>query len=344
MEFKSIRKQVEVKTAQGTVSYTIEQRIDPLLKYSSMVCRHLLDKWGGFYGKRNEKFIESFIEESKKNCPFCKPTIDKIAARFVRSQMDEEILKSESGEVYIFPNIYPRVDFDAVATIPEVHYLNLNEFNAGILKKFLKAEIECIKKANNKNKNLTYANIGCNYLFPSGASLTHLHMQIAMRDTPFSYIGSLINRNIEYKKATGKSFWDELTEVNDERKIFESEQIYIYAPFAPRGFSEVRGIINKPNIAEVDDEDIMGFSMAMEKILSYYHEQGFSSFNFAVFSDRIDDSNSELPVSFNIYVRPDPREVYTNIDTWYMPFLLQECVVLEKPEKLAKRLKEKFKN
>lgn len=348
MEFESIHKRVSVKTAQGIKNYEIEQRIDPLLKYSSVVCEHLLDKWKGFYGNRNEEFIKNFVEESKKNCPFCKSTIDKIAARFVKSQMDEEILKFNYGkkeldEVYIFPNIYPRADFDAVVTMPAIHYLNLNEFDSGIFKKFLSAEIECIKKAYHKNKNLTYANIGCNYMFPSGASLTHLHMQIAMRDAPFSYIASLINASKDYKNSNGKDFWNELKKQNDERKIFKSEKTYIYTPYAPRGFSEVRGIVNKPNLAELDEEDIHETSAALEKILTYHHEQGFSSFNFAIFSDRIDDTDSNLPVSFSIYARPNPRESYTSIDTWYLPFLLQECIVLETPENLAGRLKNKFK-
>ena len=348
MEFESVSKQVSVKTAQGIMNYTIEQRIDPLLKYSSVVCEHLLDKWGDFYGNRDEKFIEKFVEESRKNCPFCRPVIDKIAARFLKSQMDEEIVKFNDGEnksddVYVFPNIYPRVDFDAVVTMPDVHYLNLDEFNAGILKKFLSAEIGCIKKAYNKNKDLTYANIGWNYMFPSGASLTHLHMQIAMRDNPFSYIALLINASKEYKKSTGGNYWEDLMKQKSKRKIFSNKQIYIYAPFAPRGFSEVRGVVNKPNLAEINDEDIREISIAMGKILNYYHEEGFSSFNFAMFSDRINNSNSSLPVSFSIYARPSPREVYMNIDTWFMPFLLQECIVLEKPENLAKKLREKFK-
>jgi hypothetical protein len=63
--------------------------------------------------------------------------------------MDEEILKfnrNEPDEVYVFPNIYPRVDFDAVVAMPLVHHLNLNEFKSSLLKKFLEAEVGCIKK------------------------------------------------------------------------------------------------------------------------------------------------------------------------------------------------------
>ena len=70
MEFKSFTKQVSVKTPQGTADYVVEQRIDPLLKYSSVVCEHLLGKWGSFYGSRDDKFIENFVESSSKNCPF----------------------------------------------------------------------------------------------------------------------------------------------------------------------------------------------------------------------------------------------------------------------------------
>jgi len=345
MEFKSVSKKVTVKTNQGIMDYVVEQRFDPLLKYSSVVCGHLLDKWGSFYSRRDDKFIENFVSESKKNCPFYKPVIDRVAARFPESQMDEEILKfnsNEPDEVYVFPNIYPRVDFDAVVAMPSVHHLNLNEFKPSLLKKFLKAEVACIKKAYQKNNSLIYANVGGNYMFTAGASLTHLHMQIAMRDTPFSYVASLINASREYKKSCGKDFWKELVSAGDERKIFSNERIYVYAPFAPRGISEVRGVINKPNLTELDCGDLTEISFALSKILSYYHAQGFSSFNFSMFSDRIDTKDPALPVSFNIYTRPNPLEAYTNIDTWYMPFMLQECVVPEKPENMAKKMREGF--
>ena len=340
--FKSERKNVEVLTADGTpMNYNLEYRWDPLTSRISVICPHLKDKWIDFYGSRDDTWLAEMVEASKENCPFCRPLIDQIAAKFSPDQLDEETITV--NDVIVFPNLYPRTDFEAVITVPEVHYLNLDEFSPDLLYNFLSAALECITKAFRKNDNLLYPVIGGNYLPPAGASLVHYHMQLSMQEHPFESVRTLIDASEEYEKSTSTNFWLDLMTVNEKRAIAQTDNVYWSTPFAPTGFCEVRAIITKPNFLEFTQEVVRDLAEGLSAILSYYNDHGFAAFNFILYSSRLDsDTNSILP-GLQIVARPNPRPNYLSIDSWYMPLLLQQTVVLERPEALAHDLKGYFR-
>lgn len=339
--FKSEIKVVEMVTPQGEpVRYTIEYRWDSLDARVSIICSHLKDKWKTFYSIRDEEWLNKTIGSSKEKCPFCKPMLDQIAARFSKSQMEEDLLKSQ--DIYIFPNLYPRTAFEAVVTSPAAHTLDLDKIDVAMIYNFLNASIDCIKKAYKKNDKLLYPVIGCNYLPPAGASLIHFHMQISIQEFAFLSIDRLIRGSRSYWNSHHTNFWLDLIEANQDREIALKNNVYWYAPFAPEGFSEVRAIVKRPTILEFTEEDMKDLADGLAKILKYYNDQGFSAFNFIIYSGRLDSLNQELLCGLQIIARPNLRPNYLSIDSWYMPLLLGQTIVLEKPEDLAHDVRNYF--
>jgi UDPglucose--hexose-1-phosphate uridylyltransferase len=341
IEFKSKKKTVEALTADGTpMRYELEYRWDPLTSRVSVICPHLKEKWTEFYSIRDEAWLKRMVEASKENCPFCRPLIDQVAAKFTPQQLDEELLTVD--DVYVFPNLFPRTDFEAVITSPDVHYLNLDEFTPDLLYRFLNAALECIKEAYQKNGKLLYPVIGGNYLPPSGASLVHYHMQLSMQEYPFENLKTLIDASEEYKRTENGNFWLDLMNANRDREIKRKNNLYWYTPFAPTGFCEVRAIINKPNFLMFTTEEVRDLAEGLSSVLKYYNDHGFAAFNFILYSGRMATGNDGYLSGLQIIARPNPRPNYLSIDSWYMPLLLQQTVVLERPEELAREIGKYF--
>jgi galactose-1-phosphate uridylyltransferase len=342
VSFRRESKTVEVLAADSTiVRYELEYRWDPLTSRVAVICPHLREKWTEYYSVRDEEWLRSLVEASQAGCPFCHPTIDKVAARFAPNQLDEDQIRVD--EVVAFPNLYPRTDFEAVVTSPGVHYLRLNEFTPTILAKFLTAALDCIKQAYRKNDKLHYPVIGGNYLPPAGASLVHYHMQLSMQEYPFESVRTLIDATTRYEQKEHANFWLDLMAVNEAREIARTNNVYWYTPFAPTGFCEVRALITKPTFMSVSAQEVQELAEGLAAVLNYYNDHGFAAFNFMLYSDRLDAESSKhsksIPPGLQIVARPNPRPNYLSIDSWYMPLLLQQAIVLERPEELARDLK-----
>ncbi|OGF68055.1 MAG: hypothetical protein A2Y62_08820 [Candidatus Fischerbacteria bacterium RBG_13_37_8] len=331
---KKEAKSVEVMDSKGELMrYEIEYRHDPLTSHVAVVCSHLKDKWKGFYSSRDEEWLKNTIENAKKNCPFCPATIDKIVARFPHACMREEVLRT--GDIYVFPNLFPRTAFEAVVTSSKMHTLNLKEITKERLYDFLRASVECITGAYQCNKKLLYPVIGCNYMPPAGASLVHFHMQITMQEFPFEKLRHLM----EHKPG---DFWDDFIKANADREIAQKENIYWYTPFAPEGFSEVRALIKRTSFMEFTTEDLQDISGGMANVLHYYYDEGFSSFNIILYSGAFGSKDKSYSSGLQIIARPNLRMNYTSIDSWYMPLLLGQTIVLESPEEVATELRRYF--
>lgn len=339
IQFRSETRVLEVVTPQGTlVHYPVEYRWDPLTSRLSVICPHLKDKWSGSYNIRDEVWLNKLIEESRHGCPFCRPGIERITAKFPQSWLERETLKFDG--VYAFPNLYPRTDFEAVITSPDAHALN----QAGPSTHFhlLNAAVECIKMAIRNNSRLRYPVIGCNYLSPAGASLTHFHMQVSIQEFPFNHIQTMIDCTRHYRAANNEDYWPSLIEANTEREIKRGKNVYWHTPFAPTGFSEVRAIINKPGMLGFTRDDTEELADGLSRILTFYREQGFSAFNYILYSAEPEAQAFNFPPGFQIVARPNPRPDYVSTDTWYMPLLMGQTVVIEEPEKVAEHLKNYF--
>jgi UDPglucose--hexose-1-phosphate uridylyltransferase len=340
IEFKSEPITVEVLDPTGkSLEYRLERRLDPLTSRSSLICPNLRDKWIELYGNRDDRWLEEIANKSKRGCPFCSPAIEKTMAKFPRDQVQEGVLTFE--DVYVFPNLFPRTEFEAVVTSPEIHYLSLDQFTKERLYKFLTAALECIRRVHSLNNSLAYPVVGTNYLPPAGASLIHFHQQVAMQHVPFNRIRGLIELSTEYVKAENSNFWQDLITVNDERKIKQVGNVYWHVPFAPTGFCEVRAIVNVFNFLQFEAKYVRSLAEGLSNVLRYYHYRGFDSFNCIIYSGSLDMENS-FRAGVSVVARPNAQPNYLSIDSWFMPLMLGETVVPERPEDLVSEIREYF--
>ena len=340
VEFKSEPITVEVLDNSGkSQKHRLERRFDPLTSRSSLICPNLKEKVTAFYGNRDERLLSEISNKSKRDCPFCSPTIDKVIAKFPKDRVTEGVLKFEG--VYVFPNLFPRTEFEAVVTSPEIHYLNLGQFTKELLYNSLNAAFECIRRVHSLSNTLAYPVIGTNYLPPAGASLIHFHQQIAMQQVPFNHVRNLIELSTKYAEAENSNFWQDFIAINGEREIKQVSNIYWYVPFAPTGFCEVRAIANMSNFLQFEAEDIRNVAAGLSNVLRYYHYRGFDSFNCIIYSGSLEKANC-FRAGLSIVARPNARPSYPSIDSWFMPLMLGETVVPERPEDLAAGIREYF--
>ena len=331
---------VQVLDSSGkSLEYRLERRLDPLTSRSSLICPNLREKWTAFYGNRDDGWLKEMAETSKRGCLFCSPTIENVITKFPRYQVQEGVLRFE--DVYVFPNLYPRTEFEAVVTSPDIHYLSLVQFTKELLYNFLIASFECVHRVHSSNSTLTYPVVGTNYLPPAGASLVHFHQQVAMQQVPFNRIRNLVELSTKYAEAKNSNFWDDLMAVNDERKIKQEGNVYWYIPFAPTGFCEVRAIVDFCNFLQFEAEDVRSIAVGLSNVLRYYHHRGFDSFNCIIYSGSLERTDS-FRAGLSIVARPNARPNYLSIDSWFMPLMLEEPVVPERPEDLVSEIREYF--
>jgi len=340
IEFRSEPITVEVLDTSGkSLEHRLERRFDPLTSRSSLICPDLMDKVTTFYRNRDDRWLNEIANESKHGCPFCSPTIDKVIPRFPQDRVPEGIVTFEN--FYVFPNLFPRTEFEAVVTSPEIHYLNLGQFTRELLYNSLSAGFKCIRRVHSLSANLAYPVVGTNYLPPAGASLIHFHQQIAMQPVPFNRIKDSIELSARYAEVENSDFWQDFITVNGERKIKQTGSIYWYVPFAPTGFCEVQAIADVSNFLQLKAEDIGDLAAGLSNVLRYYHQRGLDSFNCIIYSGSLEKAN-DFRAGLSVVARPNARPNYSSIDSWFMPLMLGETVVPQRPEDVVAEIREYF--
>jgi len=321
----------------------IEYRRDPI---TGKICTVLigLEEKMKIFGEADRDLINRIAEETKKTCPFCPETIEKVTPTLSKEYFTEGRIKI--GESVLFPNLFPRSEFEAVVVLSKKHYMNLDEFTPELLGNAFKSCLIFIDRIKGMSPSEKYATIGCNNLFPAGASSMHSHIQVSVRSVPFYINEMLIDKSNTFFKSNGSNFWEELITVEKESKeryignIGNTEWI---VPFAPMGTNDVMGIMkHRSNFAEFRDEDMMDLGEGLSKILRYYEHNGFSSFNFVIHSGPLDEKLEYFWSSLRIMSRANLREVYLSTDSWYGSSLLYEGVATKFPEKQAEEIRKIF--
>ncbi|MEM2925566.1 MAG: hypothetical protein QXJ68_07770 [Methanocellales archaeon] len=317
----------------------LEYRKDPLTGRICTVAYTLKEKIKLFLGETDENLIQKIAEQTKRNCPFCPEVIDKLTPKLPRDIFESDRLVL--GEAIAFPNLFPRSEFEAVVVLSKKHYLRLDEFSPEIISNGLRASLIYIKKVFEKTR-IENAVIGCNYLFPAGASSIHPHIQACVRSIPFS----ILDYSKRYHERTSKNYWEELMNAereNKERYISSIGNVEFLVPFAPQHRNEVLGIVRgKSNFMEYSEDDINNLALGINKILTCYKSRDLSSFNFVINSAPLSSKAEYFWSNLTIISRPNVRVNYLNDDSWYGSKLLLENVTAEPPEEFAKILREVF--
>lgn len=255
--------------------------------------------------------------DSSKDCPFCAEYIEDSTPSF------EDGSRIVKGDVVLFPNLYPYAKHCAVAVFKE-HEMGLKDFTVSLLKDAFEACASYLKGLDDSE----YMSINMNYLYPSGCTVLHPHMQVISDTIPTTYV--------EIANAHSSDFWEEyiIHEKNSSRYLGECEGMDVIASFAPLGYFEVMGI--RTDWHSLNDVDFWeGPARVLYSALQYYNSMNRDSFNMALY---MAPEGSSMPFHMRVCSR-STFGMYYRSDVGYMERLHLSSVVPHKPEELRDSFK-----
>jgi UDPglucose--hexose-1-phosphate uridylyltransferase len=321
-------------------SQFIEYREDPISGLTSFV-RTGRAFWAGIF-KTDEALVEKLVKETRERCFFCPEKVETSTPKFPSDFFSTGRLTR--GEATLFPNLFAHKKYSAIIALTKRHYLKLNEFEPDLLSDGLKLAGLYLQRAFEVS-GVQYAEIGGNYLYPSGASIVHPHLQAIASNGAHSLIKRYMERGREHHRKYSRNYWEELMEKEKESgeryvgKIGSTEWL---TPFAPIREDEVDAIVRgKSNFLEFEDHDWESLAEGLSRVFKAYHDRGLSCFNFAIYSGPLGKKLRFLWAGMKVTSRSSVQP-YPVSDTWYSNSILLDGFVVEPPEEIAKAMRPYF--
>lgn len=344
MDFAAETKTVELLSPSlqfGGQSQHIEYRRDPLTGSHS---RLNLGRAGRVKQAQRVGFdVTRAAKETAAGCFFCPENMERETPKFPPDLYRDGRIRR--GECTVFPNLFPFAEHHAVGTLTERHYVELDEFTPEMLMDNLMASIEYISLAHRSDERARYPMWVWNHMPPSGASIIHPHVQIAVEQGPTPEVGRLLERSEHYFGKHGSSYWRDLMREErerGERYIGETSSLCVVATYAPRGNREVQFIFKEAgNLADLKEQEIRDFALAVVRVLKCYKDMGVNSFNLITYSAPMGDNPEHYLLNARMISRPVFQPLYTN-DTGFMERFFDVWVIETPPEELAGMLRERF--
>lgn len=322
-------------------SQPIEYREDPLSGFTSFV-RTGRAFWAGIH-KTDETLLERLVEETREKCFFCPEKVTTSTPKFLVDFIPEGRLTR--GEATLFPNLFAHKQYSAIVAMTQKHYLKLNELEPGVLINAFRLADFYIRRAHEVG-GVAYAEIGGNYLYPSGASIVHPHLQVILSHGPHYLIKVYMEKGKSHTQKYSRNFWDELIEREkelDERYLGSLGATEWFTPFAPLREDEVNAVVRgKSNFLEFEDKDWESLAQGLSRVFKVYHEKGFSCFNFAIYSGPLGQNLKHYLWAGVKIISRSSVQTYPVSDTWYSSGILLDGFVVEPPEEVAKQMRPNF--
>jgi galactose-1-phosphate uridylyltransferase len=297
---------------QQAIHDGVEYRFDPLTGHQTRInparARRLMQAAASGGDSR------TWLEATKEACPFCPDRLLKATPCFSADFCKAGRIRSADG--FIFPNLNPFSQHHAVATFSSHHFLDLDQFDEGLIAAGLKGGRDYFRSVHAHDHAARFPVYIWNYLPPSAGSIIHPHVQLMVEREPVPELALILDRAKRYSETTGKNYWDDLIEAEKragERHIGTIGDIQLIASFAPRGFREVTAIV--PGVSEfgtLDDAWVQSLAVCFNRMLACYKTMGVGSFNLVSFSSALDEALPYFTLHFKMVSRPYPRNVYTN--------------------------------
>ncbi|MCW4009744.1 MAG: hypothetical protein NWF05_03885 [Candidatus Bathyarchaeota archaeon] len=342
IEFKKTVKQARIRSplknfAEETIMF--EYRADPLTGRNTTVIRGMLDYQGKFLVSDVEQ-LNSLVEKTRVSCPFCPENVQSKTPMFTEDFLEEGRIRC--GDAVVLPNLLGHAEQSMLAILSKKHHLRLDEFTPNLLVDGFLGAVEYLKRLREVDASIRYPAFAFNYLPPAGSSIFHPHMQILVRDRPFYLADLMLQKSKAYYAANGSSFWSDLlkAEKDGQRYLFGDSGVEWLVPFAPlRGLNEAQAVVaGKSNFLELNNTEWRGLADGISKVLRFYHEQGYGSFNIVVASGPMDEHLDYFDVNLRIISRPGIQQ-WCFTDAWAAPYLLWDGEAVEDPEVLAKKVR-----
>jgi galactose-1-phosphate uridylyltransferase len=318
---------------------TFEYRTDPLTGRNTTVISGMLNYIRKFLTFDGE-LLNSLIQKTRMNCPFCPENVKTKTPMFPPDFIKEG--RIFVGDAVVIPNLLGHAERSILVVLSKEHYLQLKDFTPKLVFDGLKGGISYLKRLSDIEPLIRFPAFIFNYLPPAGSSIIHPHMQVLVRDRPFHLVKLMLEKSRAYLEIAGSSYWEDLLrhEKNGERYFFGKNGVEWLVPFAPlRGINEVQAIVrNKSNLLELNDAELLELAWGMSKILRFYHEEGYVSFNIIVVSGPLNEHLEYFDVNLRIMSRPGVQ-ASSFTDAWALPYLLWDGEAVEEPETLAEKIR-----
>ena len=311
----------------------IEYRVDPLTGFTSTFHYRSADPPVIF--KTDEVVLENLTRNTQENCRFCHAKIHTTAPKFPSQLIPEGRLTR--GEATMFPNLFAQKSHSAVIVLTRKHIPRLDELTPNIFYDALKLADRYFRSAYQQDST-KYAEIGQNYLYTSGSSIPHPHIQALASRYPYYLIKIYLEKAKEHYRKYQRNYWDEL--LRKEKRlnvrylgtIGTTEWI---VPFAPGRHHEVNfTVTDKSSFLEFDDADWRNLASGLSRVAQAYHDCGLSAFNFAMYSAPLGEKLPYFWAGGKIVSRSSIQS-YPTSDIWYGPNILQYGFITRAPEDLA---------
>lgn len=318
---------------------TFEYRADPLTGRNTTVIRGLA-KYICKFSDSDEALINSLVEKTRVNCPFCPESVKHKTPMFTPDFLSEG--RIVAGDSVVIPNLLGHADKSVLVILTKEHYKRLREFTPEMLYHGFKGSAIYLQRLQEVEHRTAYPAIIFNYLPPAGSSIFHPHMQILVREIPFYLVERLLEKSKIYYERNNTSYWRDLIdkEKGGKRYLFENGNVTWLVPFAPlRGINEVQAIVRgKSNFLKLNDKEWRGIAEGISRILRFYDKMGYVSFNIILISGDMNKDLDYFDVTLRIISRPGIQTL-SFTDAWALPYLLWDGEAAEEPEVLAEKIK-----
>jgi len=318
---------------------TFEYRTDSLTGWNTTVIKGMLNYISKFLIS-DEELLNSLIEKTRANCPFCPESAKTKTPMFTRDFLKEGRILV--GDAVVIPNLLGHAEQSILVVLSKEHHLKLKDFTHKLILDGFKGGLAYLKRLREVEPSIWFPTFIFNYLPPAGSSIFHPHMQVLVRDRPFYFVRLLLEKSKAYYENNKSSFWSDLIfkEKSGERRLFEVNDVEWLVPFAPlRGLNEAQAIVRgKSSLLELNDKEWVGLANGISRILQFYHKEGYASFNIILMSGPMNEHLDYFDVNLRMISRPGIQALNFT-DAWALPYLLWDGEAVEEPEQFAERVR-----
>lgn len=323
---------------------SFEYRTNPLTGRNTTVINGMLGYIKRFLST-DETLLKSMLEQSRVNCPFCPENALQKTPMFPHDFLTEG--RIIIGDAIVTPNLLGHAERSVLVILSKQHHLKLSEFTTETILNGFEGACVYLSRLAESDPSIRFPAFAFNYLPPAGSSIIHPHMQVLVRDRPFYLAKMLLECSRAYQEKTRSSYWSELIlqEKDHERYLFEKNGVEWIVPFAPlRGLNEVHAIVRgKSNLLELSETNWSGLAEGMSRVLQFYHNERYVSFNAILVSGSMDEHLEYFDVNLRIISRPGIQS-WCFTDAWALPYLLWDGEAVESPETLAGKIRAFLQN
>ena len=316
------------------VEKVTEIRRDPLTGRMS----HILDM--GF--KPEKPDVEKMVAEARASFnPFAPDKREEVTPRFLDEVEGIAGGRLSVGEALVVPNLFPYDRYSAVTVLSDTDFVPLDGFSEDLIVDAFRADLAYLRRLRETDgEELRHYSANWNYMPLAGGSVVHPHHQLIASPIPTNYLRDVEAGLTRY----GGDYFGDLVRLEEdgERWVGRVGNVSWLTGFAPLGHIDVVGVFGeRASIFDLTDEDIGALARSLLRIFAYLDEEGFASFNFALYG-------LEGAEGFTVHCRLSPRFLLSNAlgasDVNYFEISHAESLAFFYPEAAARGLRERFQD